>query len=137
MSENSMKKLKILDTRFSIRCLSYFLLMFFFCLFAVQSAYAQDEFQYDDQGRHNPFIPLVTPDGRLLKLDKQEESETGLSIEGIIYDQYASSYAIVNGETVKVGDRLGNFQVLKIEKDRVVFVKDGETYELLLKKEGE
>ena len=92
------------------------------------------EFNYDSQGKRNPFIPLVTSDGRLLKLDK-EEGVRGLSVEGIIYDERGISYAIINGEPAKTGDNVGDYQVLKIEKNKVVFIKDGEPLELEFKKE--
>jgi hypothetical protein len=77
---------------------------------------------------------LVTADGRLLKLDK-EDGLTGLSVEGLIYDQQGLSYALVDGRVVKVGDSLGEYQVMRIEKDKIIFVKNGEPIEVELKKE--
>jgi len=122
--------------------LSFFILLFASlvlrqaCLpFGQVLSFAQEEFVYDAKGRRNPFIPLVTPDGRLLKLE-QEVSETGLSLEGVIYDANGISYAIVNGGVVKIGDIAGdNYQVLKIEQDKVIFIKEGQTTEEILKKE--
>jgi len=96
---------------------------------------AEEEFIYDDQGKRNPFIPLVTQDGRLLKLDK-EEGVKGLSLEGIVYDAKGSSYAMVNGDIVRPGQRVGQYVVFKIEPDKIIFLKDGEPVELELK-EGE
>lgn len=98
--------------------------------------YAQAEFVYDARGKRNPFIPLVTSDGRLLKLDKKE-GQDNLLIEGIIYDEDGLSYAIVNGEIVKIGDRVGGYYVSKIKKDKITFIKDGQPLELELKKEEE
>ncbi len=100
-------------------------------------AAGQAEFVYDAQAKRNPFIPLVTSDGRLLKLETETGQTPGLSLEGIVYDQYGMSSALVNGEPVRVGDMAGEYQVLKIEKNRVVFVKDGQTLEVELKKEEE
>ncbi len=96
--------------------------------------YAQKEFTYDARGKRDPFIPLVTPDGRLLKLEK-EETLSGLSLEGIIYDEHGLSCAIVNGEVVRVSDKVGDYQVLKIEKNKVIFIKSGQTLEVELKEE--
>jgi hypothetical protein len=99
------------------------LLVFSFALYS----YAQDSYIYDAKGKRNPFIPLVTSDGRLLKLDKEAEPQGDLAIEGIIYDQAGRSFAIVNGQVVGVGDTAGNnYQVLKIDCDRVIFIKDGQ-----------
>lgn len=106
------------------------MLLFYTALFA------QDQFAYDARSKRDPFIPLVTSDGRLLKLDK-EESDSGLSLEGIVYGKGGVSYAIVNAEIVKSGDRVGDYQVLKIEENKVIFIKDGEIKEIELKKEEE
>jgi len=110
------------------------------CLLVVISnlpyLYAQEEFVYDAKGRRNPFIPLVTSDGRLVKLDR-EEAKSDLLLEGIIYDKHGRSYALVNGSVVAVSDFVGEYQVLKIEQNKVIFIKNGETTEIALKKEGE
>ena len=116
------------------------LLIFLFLLgLILPSAFGQEEFTYDAKGKRNPFIPLVTPEGRLLKLDKQEIiSKHGLTIEGIIYDKLGRSFAIVNANVVGIGDRVGDFQVLKILANKVIFIKNGEPLEVeLTKKEGE
>lgn len=99
--------------------------------------YGEDAYNYNAKGKRNPFIPLVTPEGRLLKLDKQEAvSLQGLSVEGIIYDKAGLSFAIVNTAVVGVGDLVLDYQVLKIFEDRVIFIKNGETLEVGLAKEG-
>lgn len=105
-----------------------------FFLISVISVFAQEQFIYDSKNKRDPFIPLVTADGRLLKLE-QEEGIAGLALEGIIYDRQGLSYAIVNGEIVKVGDAIGDCQVLKIEKNKVIFIKEGQSTEVELKKE--
>lgn len=110
--------------------------MFCFCAlcFSFCVSYAQEEFKYDPQGKRDPFIPLVTPDGRLLKLE-QASGSSGLSLEGIIYDKQGISYAVVAGEIVKIGDEVTGYQVLKIEANKVIFIKDGEPMEVELKEE--
>jgi len=94
------------------------------------------DFAYDSKGKRNPFIALVTPEGRIINLDATE-SATGMTIEGIVHDESGLSYAIINGDIVKVGDEVGEYSVLKIENDKVILIKEGETYELTIKKEGE
>ena len=98
------------------------------------NVYAQDGLKYDAKGKRDPFIPLVTSDGRLLKLER-EETASGLLLEGIIYDEHGLSYAIVNGAVVRVSDKVGDSQVLKIEKNKVIFIKSGQTLEVGLKEE--
>ena len=127
MLENKSKiknlKSKILNCSFAFCVLNFTL-----------TCFAQEQFTYDAKGKRDPFIPLVTADGRLLKLE-QEEGAGGLLLEGIIYDDYSISFAIVNGEVVRVGDKIGDHQVLKIEKNKVLFIKEGEITEMELKKE--
>jgi hypothetical protein len=110
--------------------------LWFYALCFRLCAFAEGEFVYDEKGKRNPFIPLVTSDGRLLKLDR-EEGVAGLAIEGIIYDKNGVSYAVVNGEVVKVGDKISDYQVLRIKQNKVIFIKEGEPLEVELKKEEE
>ena len=119
---------------FKIKMIKYMIVSLILCAFGFIFSYAQEEFVYDAKNKRDPFIPLVTSDGRLLKLE-QEEGTQGLLLEGIIYDDKGISCAIVNGEVVRVGDKAGGFQVLKIQKDKVVFIKDGQPTEIELKKE--
>jgi len=109
-------------------------LFLFFVFYGV--AFAQEEFTYDAKAKRNPFIPLVTPEGRLLKLDKQDATSVeGLAIEGIIYDKFGRSCAIVNTNVVGIGDWVGDYQVLKIQENKVIFIKDGVPLEVELTKE--
>lgn len=84
--------------------------------------------------RRNPFMPLVTPDGRILKAAVESNQGT-LTLEGIIFDPRGLSYAIVNAAVVKTGDTILGFTVLRIEKEKVVFIRNNVTTELFLKKE--
>ena len=113
-----------------------FFIFLFILLAYCTVTFAQGEFTYDAKGKRNPFIPLVTPEGRLLKLDKQEATSVGgLAIEGIIYDEFGRSFAIVNANVVGIGDLVGDYQVLKIQENKVIFIKDGEPLEVELTKE--
>jgi len=103
-------------------------------LFLCSISLAQVDFTYDSKGKRNPFIPLVTPDGRLLKLE-QEQGVNDLAIQGIIYDKNGISYAIVNANVVGVGDSVGDYRVLKVLPNKVVFIKDGQAVESELIKE--
>lgn len=108
-------------------------ILFFLFLGMLTSVFGQGEFVYDAKGKRNPFIPLVTPEGRLLKLDKQETtSPGGLAIEGIIYDKLGRCFAIVNATVVGIGDTVGDYQVLKIYENKVIFIKNGEPFEVEL-----
>jgi hypothetical protein len=111
-------------------------LFWILCFGICHYSFAQEELKYDDKGKRDPFIPLVTPGGVLLTLEK-EDAKTDLTIEGIIYDKQGSSYAIINGEVARVGDFTTNgYQVLKIEDKKVIFIKEGNTREVRLKEDN-
>lgn len=100
-------------------------------------AAALPDYVYDDGQKRDPLISIVTPDGRYVQLERtqQDEGSFELKLEGIIYDKYGLSYAIVDSSVVKIGDVIGDYQVLKIEEDRVVFIKEGQIKEVFLQKE--
>jgi len=109
------------------------LFLIFFLAFASR-IFSQEEYAYDAKGKRDPFIPLVSADGVLVKLDKEEDTDNSLAIEGIIYDKQGSSYAIVGGQIVRVGDPVQNgYRVLKIEQNKIIFIKEGQPMEVILK----
>jgi len=106
---------------------------------ASDASYKKEEkepkkFIYNAKGKRNPFTPLVSDDGRFVNLESPER-KSELVLEGIIYDPHGISCAMVSGSVVKVSDIIDTYQVLRIEKDKVVFIKDGKTSEVALKKE--
>lgn len=105
-----------------------------FSLIIYSNSFAEDDFLYNSKGRRNPFIPLVTPDGRILRLDTQD-SESGLNLEGIIYDANSESYAIINSMIVRKGDFVGGYQIIDIQENKIIISKDNQNSEIELKKE--
>ncbi|MCM8757610.1 MAG: hypothetical protein NC903_00935, partial [Candidatus Omnitrophica bacterium] len=83
--------------------------------------------------QRDPFISLITPDGRLIFVEEEKKEE--LKLEGILYNPYGGSSVIVNGEILKIGDWIGNYQVYKIELNKVVFLKEGNEVVISLEKE--
>ncbi len=100
------------------------------CAFAADTAV----YNYDSQGKRDPFIPIVTADGRLIKV-QPEGGATGLALEGIILDENGIYYAIINGDVVKIGDKINNYDVLRIENNKVILIKNGEPLEIELNRE--
>jgi len=87
--------------------------------------YGQEKSE-ETKASRNPFMPLVTSDGRLISLDR-EKARSDLVVEGTVFDKYGRSYAIVNSIVVEVGDTIDGFRVLKVEQGKVTFMKDGQT----------
>ncbi len=98
--------------------------------------FAQDQFVYEAKGKRDPFIALITSDGKFLQLEKTEVPG-GMSLEGIIYDKNGVSYALINGLVVKIGDDVGDYRVLKVEDKKIILIKEGQITEIELKKGGE
>jgi len=121
--KNQKSKIKNTNQKLNIfKTFCFLALAFHLAFFPLSFSFSEEQFIYDSKGKRNPFIPLVTPDGRLLNLDK-DQVKGDLSVEGIIYDKQGSSFAIVNGSVVVAGDTIGDYQVLKIEEDKVFFLK--------------
>jgi hypothetical protein len=97
----------------------------------------QPDYVYDDSAKRDPFLPLITADGRFVQMERTpEETEAmELKLEGIIFDKYGLSYAIVDSSVVKVGDVIADYQVLRIEEKKVVFIREGQIKEVFLQKE--
>ena len=107
------------------------LLLFLFTISSIiVDVVPQDmELKYEDEGKRNPFIPMVTDDGQLLNIDGKEE-DTELNLEGIIYDTEGQSMAIINGEILRKNDSIGNVKIIEVRRDSVVYVKGGEVFTL-------
>lgn len=86
--------------------------------------------EYQDGKRRNPFIPLSVDPNSLTG-----ESVAGFRLEGIIYDPRNESMAIFNGKPYKQGDLVGEAQVQKIDKNRVILLADGEEKILKIREE--
>ncbi len=123
----------MLKAKLLIRLIGLFVMPIFL---STGVTFAQENFVYDSGGKPDPFTPWVTPEGRLQILVSQEKkSGSELNLEGIIFDKYGLSYALVNTEVVKIGDTIDGYQILKIEEKRVIFIKDGDLKEIAIKEE--
>lgn len=119
--------------------------LFLFCIFIflylaiaqlswIPSIFGEEPFVYKSQGRRDPMMPLITPQG-LIRDIKSLGPHEGLSLEGIIYDAQSKSLAIINGQIVKAGDAIGEAKILDIRQDRVIILKDNEVQEIKLKED--
>jgi len=92
--------------------------------------------QYNSRGKRDPFVPLVTSDGRRIHppgLDEAEEvSVAGLSLQGIVFDQKTESVAVINGRIVREGEEVDGMKVLKIRPTSVTMLVEGQPHTLRL-----
>lgn len=94
-----------------------------------------EEFVYK-KNKRDPFLPLVTEDGKLLQAFGAVALED-VYLEGIIWDPRGDSIAIINGAIVKQGEALDDFKILKIEKDQVVLQTEEGNHFLKLEKDSD
>jgi hypothetical protein len=102
-------------------------------LFFANSVYAQEAFVYNDHGKSDPFMPLVSADGTVVNYDK-DLSVNDLVLEGVVVDASGRNVAIVNGKIVKVHDQIGSYVVDAIVFDHVEFLKGTERFILKIKR---
>ena len=91
---------------------------------------------YRAKGKRDPFVPLLTGDGQRLHPPGFDEEAAGgieaLSLQGIVYDAHAESYAVLNGKIVREKEEIDGIRVLKIEPNAVVLSVEGESHRLTL-----
>ncbi len=78
-----------------------------------------DLFKYDAAGRRDPFMPLVTKEGKIAFGYGTIRSIEDIRLEGIVYDPSGDSIAVINGMVLKENDTIGNIKLIKIESDKV------------------
>ena len=111
------------------------LILFIIILLNSSLAWAGDEvFKYDDHGKRDPFWKLINSSGMIMSYET-DLLISDIVLEGIISDPSGQNAAVMNGAIVKIGDKIGNFYVQQIDKDRIILWKDGEQFVLKLKKE--
>ena len=101
-------------------------------LFFTNLVYAKDAFVYDDHGKRDPFVPLVSLAGMVVTYD-EDLTVNDLVLEGIVADGTGNNVAIVNGKVVKAQDELGPYTVDVISVDHVEFLKGTQRFILKLK----
>jgi len=89
----------------------------------------QDQpWSYDPKGKRDPFIPLVR-DGRIVSVtgDPTSPDVSTPLLAGILWDPGGESIALINDTEVRIGERIGGYQVAEIRPDAVVLVREGES----------
>lgn len=93
------------------------------------------QFVYDAHDKRNPFLALISTDGRILEPRISKKRDGAINLEGIIYDAGSSSYAVINGEIVKAGEAAGDYQLIRIEPQKIILSKEGKELEIELNTE--
>ena len=133
----------------------FFIAVFFVIIIAVQAASAKEnaafgkkngavkaervpkerQFVYDTKEKRDPFVALVTKEGRIIEPPARKRKTDEIYLEGIIYDPKGGSYAVIDGEIWKAGDSIGAATIIRIEPQKIIFLKSDKEFEVELKKE--
>ncbi len=92
--------------------------------------------QYNSRGKRDPFVPLVTSEGRRIYppgLDEAVDTGvSGLTLQGIVFDSKAGSVAIINNQIVREKEEVDGMKVLKIRPTSVTMLVEGQPHQLVL-----
>lgn len=100
------------------------------------SALPAPVFGYDAHGRRDPLIPLVgqnRPAGSNLA---EVVSIDDVRLEGIVSRAGSGNKAILNGELVSEGQRVGDVEIKSIGAEKVVLTLSGKEHVINLSEEG-
>lgn len=114
------------------KCLTLIVVVVSF-FFSCWHARADAPFTYRNRGKKDPFIPLVSADGKLMVTYSGVKSVNDIVLEGIIYDPDRGSIVILNGSILKEDDQMGSIKVKRIEESRVILIFENEEHILKLK----
>jgi hypothetical protein len=112
-------------------------ILFFAAVFILSEfLHNAEAFQYESKGKRDPFVPLVGAEkpaaARLVDITSVED----LKLDGIALGARGEAAAIINGELVKSGDKVGDITVKSITKTTVTLIISGKAHELNLQEEG-
>lgn len=112
------------------------LLVVMLCIAGTARAARANDFGYEAKGKRDPFVPLMTSEGQRIHPPGQDEEValgvTGLTLQGIVFEPGADSYAIINGQVVRSHEDIEGIEVLKIEPDSVTLLVEGKAHRLTL-----
>ena len=94
----------------------------------------ETNFTYSDKGKRDPFWTLLGGRGVIINYDK-DILVSDMVVEGVMAEPTGESVAIINGNIVKLGDKIGLFVVKEIKPTAVILEKGQEIFTLKLKKE--
>lgn len=90
--------------------------------------------EYQSKGKRDPFVPLLTHDGRRIQPPGLDEeiglAAAKLNLQGIVLGKGKDSFAIINDRILKEQEEIEGIKVLKIEANRVSILVDGQEHNL-------
>ena len=98
--------------------------------------YNAEAFQYESKGKRDPFVPLVGAEKPTAARLADVTSIEDMKLEGIATGAKGEAVAIINGELVKTGEKVGDITITSVTKSSVTLNIGGKVHELKLQEEG-
>lgn len=105
------------------------------CAF-IACTFALDSFSYDAHGKRDPFVSLMTSGNPSVISLENVESSDDIKLEGIAVGSGGENIAIMNGEMVRAGSKIGNLFIKSIAKKHAVVIISGTEYTVELSEGG-
>ncbi|MEW5895483.1 MAG: hypothetical protein AB1650_06980 [Candidatus Omnitrophota bacterium] len=114
----------------------FFISMFVCLTTGIVFAQKEEVFFYRDEGRRDPFWPLLSANGSIISYNENDLIATDMMLQGITTGS-DQNMAVINGKIVKEGDMVGAYKVEAIMPAFVVLDNGQEKVELHLSRKGE
>jgi len=88
---------------------------------------SDERFRYDDGGKRDPFVPLLTGKSQREGL-MAVRKETDINLEGIIWDPDGTSFVVINGEVLRKGQEAYLVRIEEISEYSARISVNGMTY---------
>ena len=92
-------------------------------------------FVYDAKKSRDPFLPLVTAEGKIAAAYSAIESINDVKIQGIAFDPDGDSVVIINGLVLKNKDKFDNIEVILIEPNKVTLLFNEQEHVIQIQEE--
>ncbi len=97
---------------------------------------SEEGYKYYPKEKRDPFVPLILSNIRISIGLESIETIDDVKFEGVIFDPYSESLAMLNGEVVKEGYKAYNIEIVKIYNDAITIKIYNKTYTIDLVEEG-
>ena len=111
-------------------------IIFAVVIIGLASSADAENFGYNSHGRRDPYVSLVGPEKPTLTKLSDITSVEDIRLEGIVSGSKGNMVAMMNGEIVKVNDKIGDIVVKSITKAGVTLTVGGKEYQVKLPEEG-
>lgn len=92
----------------------FFIGISIFCIMLMNTGFSfSEEIRYQSGDRRDPFIPV----SRVAVIGN---AEVDLAVQGVVYDPSGRSFVVINGESYRQGDTVGDKTIVAIYQSKII-----------------